>query len=39
MNLETSRLRARQRNRWQDEVKKDGRLAGGIGWRERGHNR
>ena len=38
-NLETKRLRGRQRNRWQDEVKKDGRLAGGIGWRERIHNR
>ena len=39
MNLETRRLRGRPRNRWQDEVKKDGRLVGGIGWRERVHNR
>ena len=29
MNLETIRLRGRPRNRWQDEVRKDGRLAGG----------
>ena len=39
MNLETRRLRGRPRNRWQDEVRKDGRLAGGIRWRERVHNR
>jgi len=26
MNLETTRLRGRPRNRWQDEVRKDGRL-------------
>ena len=38
MNLET-RLRGRPRNRWQDEVKKAGSLAGGIGWRERVHNK
>ena len=39
VNLETTRLRGRPRNRWQDEVRKDRRLAGGIGWRERVHNR
>ena len=39
INLETTRLRGRPRNGWQDEVKKDGRLADGIGWRERVHNR
>ena len=39
MNLETTRLRGRPRNRWQDEVQNDGRLAGGIEWRERVHNR
>jgi hypothetical protein len=39
MNLETTRLRGRPSNRWQDEVRKDGRLAVGIGWRERVHNR
>jgi len=31
MNLETTRLRGRPRNRWQDEVREDGRLVGGIG--------
>ena len=39
INLETTRLRDRPRNRWQDEVRKDGRLVGGTGWRERVHNR
>jgi hypothetical protein len=29
MNLETTRLRRRPRNRWQDEVREDGRIAGG----------
>jgi hypothetical protein len=29
MNLETTRLRGRPRNRWQDEVREDGRLGGG----------
>jgi hypothetical protein len=29
MNLETKRLRGRPRNRWQDEMRKDGRLTGG----------
>jgi hypothetical protein len=35
MNLGTARLRSRPRNRWQDEVKDDGRLVGGNGWKER----
>jgi len=30
-NLETTRLRGRPRNRWQDEVREDGRLDGGKG--------
>jgi hypothetical protein len=34
MNLETMRLRGRPRNRWQDEVREDGR-----GWKERVYNR
>ena len=39
MNLETARLRGRPRNRRKDEVMKDGRLVGGMGWRERVHSR
>jgi hypothetical protein len=36
MNLET-RLRGRSRNRWQDEVRENGGLVGGKGWKERVH--
>jgi hypothetical protein len=32
MNLETTRLRGRPRNRWQGEVREDGRIVGGEGW-------
>ena len=39
MNLETKRLRGRPRNRWQYELKEDGRLIGGNGWKERVYNR
>ena len=39
INLETTRLRGRPRNRWQDEVREDGRLVGGKGWKERVYNR
>jgi hypothetical protein len=39
MNLETTRLRGRTRNRWQDEVREDGRLVGGKWWKERAYNR
>ena len=38
MNLGT-RLRGRPRNRWQDEVREDGRVIGGEGWQEKVHNR
>ena len=31
MNLERARLRGRPRNRWQDEMREDGRLVGGKG--------
>jgi len=34
MNLETIRLRGRPRNRWQDEVRVDGIIFGGKGWKE-----
>ena len=39
MNLETTRLRGRPRNRWQDEVREDGRLVGGKGCKEGVYNR
>jgi hypothetical protein len=39
MNLETRRLRGRPRNRWQDEVREDGRIVGGEEWQEKAHNR
>ena len=35
MNLVTTRLRGRTRNRWQDEVREDGRIVGGEGWQEK----
>jgi hypothetical protein len=38
MNLETTRLRGRPRNRWQDEVREDERIVG-EGWQEKVHNR
>ena len=39
MNLGTTRLRGGPRNRWQDEVREDGRIAGGEEWQEKVHNR
>ena len=39
MNLGITRLRGRPRNRWQDEVRGDGRTVGGEGWQEKVHNR
>jgi hypothetical protein len=38
MNLEATSLRGGPRNRWQDEVREDGRLVGGKGWKERLYN-
>ena len=35
MNLETTRLTGRPRNRWKNEEREDGRLVGGKGWKER----
>ena len=35
MNLETAKLRGKPRNRWQDEVREDGRQVGGKRWKER----
>jgi hypothetical protein len=39
MNLESKRPRGRPRNRWQDEVREDGRIVGGEGWQEKVYNR
>jgi len=39
INLGTRRLSGRPRNRWQDEVREDGRIVGGEGWQEKVHNR
>ena len=39
MNVGTTRLRGRPRNRWQDEVRGDGRIVGGEGWQGKVHNR
>jgi hypothetical protein len=39
MNSGTERLRGRPRNRWQDEVREDGRIVGGDAWQEKVHNR
>jgi hypothetical protein len=36
--LETTTLRGRPRNRWQDEVREDGRIVGGEGWQEKLYN-
>jgi hypothetical protein len=39
INLGTTRLRGRPRNRWQDVGTEDGRIVGGEGWQEKVHNR
>ena len=39
MNLGTTRLRSRPRNRWQDGVREEGRVVGGDGWQEKVHKR
>ena len=39
MYLGTTILRGRPRNRWQDEVREDGRIVGGEGWQEKVYNR
>ena len=39
MNLGTTRLRGRPRNRWQDGVREDGRTVGGDGRQEKLYNR
>jgi hypothetical protein len=39
LNLETTRLRGRPRNRWQDEMREDRRIVGGEEWQEKVYNR
>ena len=39
MNMGTTRLRSKPRNRWQDELREDGRIVGGEGWQEKIRNR
>jgi hypothetical protein len=39
MNLGTTRLRGRPRNRWQDEVREERRIVDRDGWQEKMHNR
>jgi hypothetical protein len=38
MNLGKTRLRDRPRNRWQDELREDGRIVGGEGWQKKVYN-
>jgi hypothetical protein len=38
MNLESTRPRGRPRNRWQDEVREDGRIVGGEEWQGKTYN-
>jgi hypothetical protein len=39
MNLESTRPRGRQTNRWQVEVREDGRIVGGEEWQEKVYDR
>ena len=39
MNLGTTRLRGRPRNRWEEEVREDGRIVGREAWQENVHDR
>jgi hypothetical protein len=39
MDLESTRQRGRPRNRWQDEVREDGRIVGGEERQEKVYNR
>jgi hypothetical protein len=39
MNSETTKLKSRPRNRWQDEVREDGRIVGGEEWQEKIYDR
>jgi hypothetical protein len=39
INLESTRPGGRTRNRWQDEVREDGRTVGGEEWQDKVYNR
>jgi hypothetical protein len=39
MDWESTRPTDRSRNRWQDEVREDGRIVGGEEWQEKVYNR
>jgi hypothetical protein len=39
MNLESTRPEGRPRNRWQDEVREDGRIVGREDWQEKVYNK
>jgi hypothetical protein len=39
MNVESTRPRGKPRNRWQDEVREDGRNVGKEEWQEKVYNR
>jgi hypothetical protein len=39
MNLESTTVRGRPRNIWQDEVREDGRMVLGEEWQEKVYNR
>jgi hypothetical protein len=39
MKLEATRPRGRPRNRWQDEVREDGRIVGGEEWQGKAYDR
>jgi hypothetical protein len=39
MNSKSTRPRGRPRNRWQDEVREDGRIVGGEEWQVNVYNR
>jgi hypothetical protein len=39
MNFESTRPRCRLRNRWQDELREDGRIVGGKEWLDKIYNR
>jgi hypothetical protein len=39
MNLETTSLRGRPRNRWQDQARENGRIVGGEEWHGKLYNR